>query len=121
MSGRKVNERIVSIPEVKKIMESVKEAILQVDPDEGMSHFQEITYAYVNKFAKMDAKVVGKIQKLLMETYKLEEVSAINIINVEPKTLQELRVILEKSEAGKALTDDQLKEIIQRVDELKSS
>ncbi len=121
MSGRKINERIVSIPEVKKIMETVKEAILQVDPEEGMSHFQEITYAYVNKFAKIDVKVVGKIQKMLMETYKLEEVFAINIINIEPKAIQELRVILEKSEVGKTFSEDQLREIIARIEELKTS
>lgn len=121
MSGRKINEKTVSIPEVKKIMESVKEKIMQVDPEEGMSHFQEITYDYVNKFAKLDAKIAAKIQKVVMEKYQIEDIFAVNIVNIDPKTIPELRVILEKSASGKVLNDEKLRELLSQIQELKTS
>ena len=121
MSGRKIAEKTVSIPEVKKIMENVKERIIEIDPEESMSHFQEITYNYVNHYAKMSNKDAKKIQKVLMEKYAIEEVFAINIINIDPKSVPELRVILEKSFTGKSLNDDTLQEILYQIQDLKTS
>lgn len=120
MSGRKVNERTVSIPEVKKIMEQVKAEIEQIDPEEGLSHFQEITYNYVNKYAKMSEKDAKKIIKFLTEKYEIEEVYAINIVNLDPKSIFELRTILEKSFTGKTLNDEQLRNLLSEIEELKS-
>jgi len=121
MSGRKINEKTVSIPEVKKIMESVKEKIEKIDSEEGLSHFQEITYNYVNKFAKMSEKDALKVQKLLIEKYDIEENYAITIVNIDPRTVPEIRMILEKSFTGKSLNDEQLQDLIAQIEELKSS
>ncbi|MFX1364218.1 MAG: hypothetical protein ACFFCE_04020 [Promethearchaeota archaeon] len=121
MSGRKIDEKIVSIPEVKEIMENLKDHITEIDAEEGMSHFQEITYNYVNKFAKYDVKIAQKIQKLLIEKYEIEEIYAINIININPKTIPELRMILEKSFVGKTFDDEQLQEILYQIEEIKTS
>ena len=121
MSGRKIDEKTLSIPEVKKIMEEVKKKIEEIDPEEGLSHFQEITYNYVNRFAKMKDKDAKKIQKFLMEKFDIEEVYAINIVNVDPKTVQELRSILEKSFTGKSFSDKQLEDLIYQIEELKTS
>lgn len=121
MSGRKVNEKTVSIPEVKKIMETVKEKIEEIDNEEGLSHFQEITYNYVNKFAKMSEKDALKVQKLLVDKYEIEEPYAINIVNIDPHTVPEIRMILEKSFAGKSLNDEQLQDLLAQIEELKSS
>ena len=119
MSGRKVSEKSVSIPEVKKIMERVKEKIEEIDSEEGLSHFQEITYNYVNKFAKIDEKSAQKIMKFLTEKHEIEDVYAINIINIAPTTVPELRMILEKSFIGKTLNDDQLQDLLYQIEELK--
>jgi DNA-directed RNA polymerase subunit F len=121
MSGRKLNEKTVSIPEVKKIMEAVKERIEEIDSEEGLSHFQEITYNYVNKFAKMSDKDAIKIQRFLIDKYEIEESYAINIVNIDPHTIQELRMILEKSFVGKSLNDDQLQDLLAQIEELKTS
>ena len=119
MSGRKINEKSVSIPEVKKIMERVKDKIEEIDSEEGLSHFQEITYNYVNKFAKVDDKTAHKIIQFLTEKYEIEDVYAINIVNITPKTVPELRMILEKSFIGKTLNDDQLQDLLYQIEELK--
>jgi len=121
MSGRKIGEKTVSIPEVKKIMEAVKEKIEEIDSEEGLSHFQEITYNYVNKFAKMSEKDAIKIQKLLVDKYEIEETYAINFVNIDPHSVPELRMILEKSFAGKSLNNDQLQDLLAQVEELKTS
>ncbi|TFF97331.1 MAG: hypothetical protein EU547_04590 [Promethearchaeota archaeon] len=120
MLGRKKDEKSVSIPEVKKIMEDVKEKMTAIRPDDGMSHFQEITYNYVNNFAKVSQKDALKIKKFLVDKYKIEEIYAINIININPKTVPELRTILEKSYTGKSLEDDELQEILYSIEELKT-
>ncbi|MGQ4873228.1 MAG: hypothetical protein ACTSVV_18320 [Promethearchaeota archaeon] len=120
MLGRKIEEKTLSIPEVKKIMEDVKEKIMQIDPDEDMSTFQKITYKYVNKFAKMSDKAAKKIRKLLIDKYNIEELYAVNIINIDPQTVPELRIILEKSLVGKTFNDDQLQEILYEIQELKN-
>ncbi|MBD3195557.1 MAG: hypothetical protein GF317_10905 [Candidatus Lokiarchaeota archaeon] len=120
MFGRKIDEKSISIPEVKNIMENIKEHMADIDPEEGMSHFQEITYNYVNSFTKMSHKDALKIKKFLMEKYDIEEIYAINIVNLDPKTIPELHMILEKSHTGKTLSDDELQEILYQIDELKS-
>ncbi|MEJ2250121.1 MAG: hypothetical protein P8Y70_18660 [Candidatus Lokiarchaeota archaeon] len=123
MSGRKINEKSVSIPEVKEIMENVKEQLMEIESEEEevMSHFQEITYQYVNKFSKMSTKAAIKIKNLLVDKYGLEEIYAINIINIDPNTVPELRTILEKSQIGKSLNEEQLQEILYQIEEIKTS
>ena len=121
MSGRKKDERAVSIPEVKEIMEYVKEQMEEIDKEEGMSHFQEITYNYVNKFVKMDAKTAKKIKDFLIEKYEIEELYVINVINIEPQTVMELRIILEKSFTGKTFSEKQLEVILEELEDIKSS
>ena len=56
-----------------------------------------------------------------MEKHDIEEIYSINIVNIDPQTVLELRIILEKSFTGKTLTDDQLEIIIEEIEELKSS
>lgn len=122
MSGRKIDEKTISIPEVKNIMEEVKKKIKKIDEEDEMSHFQEITYNYVNQFAKMDQKTAIKLKKFLMnEPYNLEEIYAINIVNIDPQNVPELRVLLEKSAMGRSLNDDQLQELIYQISEIKTA
>jgi len=121
VSGRKIKEETVSIPQVKKIMEVVKEKIMEIDSEEVMSHFQEITYNYVNAFAKMSERDAVKIQKFLREKYDIEEIFTINIVNIDPQTIQELRTVLEKSFSGKTLSEEKLQEMLYQISELKSS
>ena len=46
---------------------------------------------------------------------------AINIVNVDPQTIHELRIILEKSYTGKSLNEEQLQEMIYQIKDLKTS
>jgi DNA-directed RNA polymerase subunit F len=68
----------------------------------------------------MSEKDAKKIIKFLIEKYEIEEVYAINIVNLDPKSIFELRTILEKSFTGKILNDEQLRNLLSEIEELKS-
>ncbi len=76
-------KQAVSIPEVKEILE-------KEDPD-TMDQIQRWTYDYVTKFAKMDAKDSKKLKQALVKECGITEEEAVEIVNIRPSTLAELR------------------------------
>jgi DNA-directed RNA polymerase subunit F len=68
----------------------------------------------------MSEKDAKKIIKFLIDKYDIEEVYAINIVNIDPKTVPEIRIILEKSFTGKTIKDEQLVNLLSEIEELKS-
>ncbi|MGQ0377021.1 MAG: RNA polymerase Rpb4 [Nitrososphaerota archaeon] len=76
-------KQAVSISEVKEILE-------QEDP-EKMDQIQRWTYDYVSKFSKIDAKTAKKMKQELVKECQLTEEEAVEIINIMPTTLAELR------------------------------
>jgi DNA-directed RNA polymerase subunit F len=76
-------KQAVSISEVKEILE-------KEDP-EKMDQIQRWTYDYVSKFSKSDAKTAKKMKQELVKECELTEEEAVEIINIMPTTLAELR------------------------------
>ncbi len=76
-------KQAVSISEVKEILE-------KEDP-EKMDQIQRWTYDYVSKFSKIDAKTAKKMKQELVKDCELTEEEAVEIINIMPTTLAELR------------------------------
>ncbi|HXV51408.1 MAG TPA: RNA polymerase Rpb4 [Nitrosopumilaceae archaeon] len=76
-------KQAVSISEVKEILE-------KEDP-EKMDQIQRWTYDYVSKFSKIDAKTAKKMKQELVKECELTEEEAVEIINIMPTTLAELR------------------------------
>ena len=77
-------KQAVSLSEVKGILE-------KVDPEE-MDQIQRWTYDYVSKFvAKIDPKDAKKMKKELMKECELTEEEAVEIVNIRPTSLAELR------------------------------
>ena len=73
----------VSISEVK--------AILQEQDPESMDQIQRWTYDYVTKFAKMEPENAKKMKQKMIKDCNLTEEEAVEIINICPKTMSELR------------------------------
>jgi DNA-directed RNA polymerase subunit F len=73
----------LSISEVKEILE-------KEDP-ESMDQIQRWTYDYVSKFAKLDPKAAKKMKQELVKECELTEEEAVEIVNIRPTTLAELR------------------------------
>jgi DNA-directed RNA polymerase subunit F len=86
MSAGNVTEKKLTLPQVKKTMDSIGE--------ENLDQLQRRTFDYVSKFAKVDAETSEKLMQKLVTDFGLEEVEAIEIINCMPKSIEELRVFL---------------------------
>jgi DNA-directed RNA polymerase subunit F len=77
------SKQAVSISEVKEILE--KQDL------ETMDQIQRWTYDYVTKFTKLDAKSAKKMKQELVKDCGITEEEAVEIVNIRPTTLAELR------------------------------
>ena len=78
-----VKKRMISLPEVKEI--------LSKDNPESLDQIQRWTFDYVSKFAKIEPKAAKKMKQDLISQCGLTEEEAVEIINILPKSLPELR------------------------------
>jgi DNA-directed RNA polymerase subunit F len=76
-------KQAVSISEVKEILEG--------HDLEKMDQIQRWTYDYVTKFTKIDAKTAKKMKQDLVKECNITEEEAVEIVNIRPTTLAELR------------------------------
>jgi len=86
MSEKDVREKELTLPQVKKLLESMGE--------ENLDQFQRRTLDYVAKFSKADAEIAEKLVEKLVAEFGLEKDEAVQIVNCMPKTVEELRVFL---------------------------
>ena len=78
-----VKKRMISLPEVKEIL---SEGNL-----EEMDQIQRWTFDYASKFAKIEPKAAKKMKQEITSKCGLTEEEAVEIINILPKSLPELR------------------------------
>ena len=78
-----VKKQMITLPEVKEILS--KRDI------ESMDQIQRWTHDYVSKFAKIEPKVAKKMKQDLINQCDLTEEEAVEIVNILPKSLPELR------------------------------
>jgi len=107
MSTGNVTEKKLTLPQVKKTMDSIGE--------ENLDQLQRRTFDYVSKFAKVNAETSEKLMQKLVTDFGLEEVEAIEIINCMPKSIEELRVFL--AGGRKIIETSKLEAIIKLLDE----
>jgi len=86
MSEKGVREKELTLPQVKKLLESMGE--------ENLDQFQRRTLDYIAKFSKVDAEAAEKLVEKLVTEFGVEKDEAVQIINCMPKTVEELRVFL---------------------------
>ena len=78
-----VKKRMISLPEVKEI--------LSEGNPESLDQIQRWTFDYVSKFAKVDHEVAKKMKQRMIKECNLTEDEAVEIINICPKSMSELR------------------------------
>ena len=71
-------------------LSEVKEILGKVDVEE-MDQIQRWTYDYVSKFSSVDAKDAKKMKKQLIKDCELTEDEAVEIVNIRPTSMAELR------------------------------
>lgn len=81
-----MRERLLTVPEVKKLLESMGE--------EKLDQFQRRSLDYASKFSKVEPAKAEKLTRALMEQFGLEEEEAIQVVNSMPESIEEIRVFL---------------------------
>ncbi|HXW36678.1 MAG TPA: RNA polymerase Rpb4 [Nitrososphaerales archaeon] len=82
MSG-KANKRVLTIPEANQILQKIDL--------EKADQIQKRTLDYTSKFSKATPEGAKKIRKQIQEECGLTEEEAVEVVNIMPKTIEELR------------------------------
>lgn len=76
--------KVISIPEAKEILS-------KIDPEQT-DQIQKRTMDFLQKFSKMEPEKARKVRKALVEECGLTMEEATELVNVMPKSQEELRV-----------------------------
>jgi DNA-directed RNA polymerase subunit F len=86
MGKRELSESKLTLPQVRKALESVGEA--------NLDQFQRRTLDYVSKFSKVDVVEAEKLLQTLVADYGLDQNEAVQVVNCMPESVDELRIFL---------------------------
>ena len=86
ISDKTEKEKNLTIPEVKRLLESLGE--------ENLDQFQRRTLDYTSKFSKVEADAAEKLTEKLVQEFGLEKEETIQIVGCMPESIEELRVFL---------------------------
>jgi len=100
-------EKLLTLPEVKEILESMDES--QLD------QFQRRTLNFLSKFSKIEAKNAVKVVQKLVEDFEVTPEEAVQIVNCMPKTVEELRIFL--AGGRKIIETEKLEAMLRLLDE----
>jgi len=100
-----VDSRPTTTAEAKKVLEKAKE--------EELGEFQRRTLDYAIKFSKISPQKAEKLVKELGEKFQLERKDAIQIANVMPRYIEELRTIV--AIKGRIVGGTQLEDMLKLV------
>ena len=101
-----ISEEEVTLPQVKKLL-------AQRAKEGELSFQQSITLEHATTFSKMAPAVATKLVDKLIKNYGISRAHAVQIVNIAPTTIEELKTILDTKSSS--LTDEQLIEIVDLV------
>jgi DNA-directed RNA polymerase subunit F len=101
-----ISEEEVTLPQVKKLL-------AQRAKEGELSFQQSITLEHASTFSRMAPAVATKLVDRLIKGYDLTRAQAVQIVNIAPITVEELRSILDARSTN--LTDEQMIEIVDLV------
>jgi len=84
---KKVENKPVTIPEVKKILENLGRELNQ---------FQRRTLDYAMVFSKLESDKATELRLKLVKDFGIDEKEAVQIVNCMPESIEELRIFLPK-------------------------
>ncbi|MCD6513526.1 MAG: hypothetical protein J7L07_01225 [Candidatus Odinarchaeota archaeon] len=110
MPRKILDKKLLTHPEVKEILTKRSEI-------GELNYIQRITLDYVSRFSKLSLQNSQKLISILVNQFSINEETAYQIVNVMPKTPQELSVFL----SGSNLSGDDFKKIIEVIKEFAES
>ena len=81
--SEKTEKKLLTIPEANQILQKIDV--------EKADQIQKRTLDYTTKFAKAQADAAKKLRKQLEEDCGLSEEEAVELVNIVPKSVEELR------------------------------
>ena len=106
-----ISEEEVTLPQVKKLL-------AQRGKEGELSFQQSITLEHASSFSRMAPAVSVKVVDKIIKSYDLNRSQAVQIVNIAPTTIEELKSIL--SSRATSLTDEQFIEIVDLIVKNKS-
>ncbi len=103
---RVVKEKPVPLAEVLGILEKVKK-------QGELEYWQRLTYDYAQKFAEPKPKEAKELMEELMKMEKIREHQAVAIVDLMPKTKEDIELIFSKERTK--LEDPEVKKILEIV------
>jgi len=107
MPPKPLKEQILTIAQVKKLLESLGE--------ENLDQLQRRSLDYASKFSRIDPEKAELLIKNLMEKFELEKEEAVQLVNCMPESIEEIRVFL--AGGRKIVETSKLQEILNLLDE----
>ncbi|MFW9794314.1 MAG: RNA polymerase Rpb4 family protein [Candidatus Thorarchaeota archaeon] len=101
-----ISEEEVTLPQVKKLL-------AQRGKEGELSFQQSITLEHASAFSRMAPAVSIKVVEKLMKSYEMTRPQAVQIVNIAPTTIEELKSILQSRTTN--LTEEQMIEIVDLV------
>ena len=86
MASKPLKEKILTVAQVKKMLESLGE--------EKLDQLQRRSLDYASKFSRIDTEKADILVKNLMEEFELEKEEAVQLVNCMPESIEEVRVFL---------------------------
>lgn len=107
MSSKPLKEKILTVAQVKKMLESLGE--------EKLDQLQRRSLDYASKFSRIDTEKADILVKSLMEKFELEKEEAVQLVNCMPESIEEVRVFL--AGGRKIVETSKLQRILSLIDE----
>ncbi len=86
MPPKSSKEKILTVAQVKKMLESLGE--------DKLDQLQRRSLDYASKFSRIDPEKAEILVKNLMEKFELENEEAVQLVNCMPESIEETRVFL---------------------------
>jgi DNA-directed RNA polymerase subunit F len=86
MSKKPIEEKPLTVPQVKQALEALGE--------EQLDQFQRRTLDYTAKFSKIEPENAEMLVQKLVKDFELEMNEAVEIVNCMPESVEEIRVFL---------------------------
>lgn len=107
MASKPLKEKILTVAQVKKMLESLGE--------EKLDQLQRRSLDYASKFSRIDTEKADILVKNLMEEFELEKEEAVQLVNCMPESIEEVRVFL--AGGRKIVETSRLQRILSLLDE----
>ena len=107
MASKPLKEKILTVAQVKKMLESLGE--------EKLDQLQRRSLDYASKFSRIDTEKADILVKNLMEEFELDKEEAVQLVNCMPESIEEVRVFL--AGGRKIVETSRLQRILSLLDE----